>query len=131
MELEKTALKDEYFVKRRLYPNVDFYSGICFRALKIPVEMFTVIFAVARSIGWVSQWREMAAEETKISRPRQMYMGEMDKRFVSVAERGGSSASDPTTSCSFDEDTTHTETTATKNPLVKLVDVQVANPYHH
>ena len=74
MELEKVALSDDYFISRKLYPNVDFYSGICFRALGIPREMFTVIFAVGRSVGWIAQWIEMAGEEvSRISRPRQMY----------------------------------------------------------
>jgi citrate synthase len=71
MELEKVALNDEYFVNRKLYPNVDFYSGIVLQALKIPREMFTVIFALARTIGWISQWREMISEsQIKLGRPR-------------------------------------------------------------
>lgn len=90
MELERVALSDEYFVKRRLYPNVDFYSGICFRALGIPLNMFTVVFAVGRSLGWISQWCEMASESVaRISRPRQMYEGEMERRFVALGARGG------------------------------------------
>lgn len=90
MALERVALEDEYFVKRRLYPNVDFYSGICFRALGIPVEMFTVIFAVARCIGWVSHWKEMASDPVpRICRPRQMYVGEGRRDYVPLAERPG------------------------------------------
>ena len=90
MELEKVALSDEYFIKRKLYPNVDFYSGICFRALGIPREMFTVIFAVGRSVGWISQWIEMAGENvSRISRPRQMYEGALERPFVPISEREG------------------------------------------
>ena len=89
MALEKVALEDDYFISRKLYPNVDFYSGICFRALGIPLNMFTVVFAVGRSVGWISQWCEMAGETPRISRPRQMYRGELERRFVPVAERGG------------------------------------------
>ena len=89
MALEKVALEDDYFISRKLYPNVDFYSGICFRALGIPLNMFTVVFAVGRSVGWISQWCEMAGETPRISRPRQMYQGELERRFVPVAERGG------------------------------------------
>ncbi len=73
MELEKIATSDEYFVKRGLYPNVDFYSGITLRAMGIPVSMYTVLFAVARTVGWVSQWKEMAEDPVpRISRPRQV-----------------------------------------------------------
>jgi citrate synthase len=76
MELEKIALEDEYFVSRKLYPNVDFYSGIVQRALGIPVSMFTCIFALARTVGWIAQWQEMIADpEYKIGRPRQLYAG--------------------------------------------------------
>lgn len=76
MELEKIALNDEYFVQRKLYPNVDFYSGIIYQAMGIPFQMFTVLFAVARSVGWMSQWKEMLEDpEQKISRPRQLYVG--------------------------------------------------------
>ena len=89
-QLEQVALNDEYFVSRGLYPNVDFYSGICFRALGIPREMFTVIFAVGRSVGWISQWIEMAGENmTRISRPRQMYEGALERPFVPISEREG------------------------------------------
>lgn len=70
-ELERIALSDEYFIKRNLYPNVDFYTGIVLQAFKIPREMFTVIFSLSRTIGWISQWREMISEETiKLGRPR-------------------------------------------------------------
>ena len=76
MELEKIALNDEYFVSRKLYPNVDFYSGIVQSALGIPVSLFTGIFAMARTIGWIAQWNEMIADpEQKIGRPRQLFVG--------------------------------------------------------
>jgi citrate synthase len=88
MELEKTALNDPYFIERKLYPNVDFYSGIVLSAIGIPTNMFTVIFAVARTIGWVSQWNEMVADdEQKIGRPRQLYRGAVRRDFVPVDKR--------------------------------------------
>lgn len=88
IELEKIALKDEYFLKRNLYPNVDFYSGIVLRALEIPVEMYTVLFAMARTVGWVSQWKEMVSEPaTKISRPRQIYTGHKERAFRALGSR--------------------------------------------
>ena len=88
MELEKTALSDPYFIERKLYPNVDFYSGIVLRALGIPTNMFTVIFAVARTIGWISQWNEMIADsDHKIGRPRQLYRGAVKRDYVQVKQR--------------------------------------------
>ena len=88
MTLEKTALSDPYFIERKLYPNVDFYSGIVLRALGIPINMFTVIFAVARTIGWVSQWNEMIADtDQKIGRPRQLYRGETRRDYVPLVKR--------------------------------------------
>jgi citrate synthase len=88
MELEKTALKDPYFIERKLYPNVDFYSGIVLRAIGIPLNMFTVIFAVARTIGWVSQWNEMIADaEHKIGRPRQLYQGAVRRDYLPIKKR--------------------------------------------
>ena len=88
MELEKTALSDPYFIERKLYPNVDFYSGIVLRAIGIPTSMFTVIFAVARTIGWVSQWNEMIADaDHKIGRPRQLYRGAVKRDFVPINKR--------------------------------------------
>ena len=88
MELEKIALQDPYFVERKLYPNVDFYSGIIFRAMKIPVSMFTVIFAVARTVGWVAHWLEMISDPLqKIGRPRQLYRGKIERQFVPVEKR--------------------------------------------
>ncbi|HTN94574.1 MAG TPA: citrate synthase [Gallionella sp.] len=88
MELERVALSDSYFIERKLYPNVDFYSGIVLRALGIPTNMFTVIFALARTIGWVSQWSEMVADaEQKIGRPRQLYRGAAKRDYVPVEKR--------------------------------------------
>ena len=88
MELERVALSDSYFIEHKLYPNVDFYSGIVLRAIGIPTNMFTVIFALARTIGWVSQWNEMIADaEHKIGRPRQLYMGETKRDFVTMEKR--------------------------------------------
>ena len=74
-ELEEEALKDEYFIERHLYPNVDFYTGIIYRAMGIPENMFTVMFALARLPGWVAHWREMIGYDTKLVRPRQIYVG--------------------------------------------------------
>jgi citrate synthase len=89
-ELEKRALDDEYFTSRKLYPNVDYYSGIIYEALQIPTEMFTVIFAIPRTSGWVSQWMELNDDsEQKIARPRQIYTGERDRDYVPVGERQG------------------------------------------
>jgi citrate synthase len=88
MTLEQTALSDPYFIERKLYPNVDFYSGIVLRALGIPANMFTVIFALARTIGWVSQWNEMMSDaEHKIGRPRQLYRGSGQRDFVPLEQR--------------------------------------------
>lgn len=87
-ELERIALEDEYFVKRNLYPNVDFYSGIIYRAMNIPSPLFTVLFAVARTVGWVAQWKEMTEDpKTKIGRPRQLYTGEPARNFVPLSKR--------------------------------------------
>ena len=89
MALEKVALEDEYFVSRKLYPNVDFYSGIVQRALGIPVSMFTCIFSLARTVGWIAQWNEMISDpELKIGRPRQLYNGAVKRDVVPLAKRG-------------------------------------------
>ena len=88
MELERIALEDEYFVERKLYPNVDFYSGIIYKALGIPKSMFTVMFAIARTVGWVSQWLEQAETPTRIGRPRQVYAGPGQRDYVSLDKRG-------------------------------------------
>ena len=88
MTLEKIALEDEYFVSRKLYPNVDFYSGIVQRALGIPTEMFTCIFALARTVGWIAQWEEMITDpEYKIGRPRQLYVGETTRKVPNISVR--------------------------------------------
>merc|ERR1711920_873803 len=88
-ELETIALQDEYFVKRKLYPNVDFYSGIMLRAIGIPTSMFTVLFAMARSVGWVSHWREMISEQQlRIGRPRQLYLGPQEKKAREEVHEG-------------------------------------------
>ena len=89
LALEKIALEDEYFIERKLYPNVDFYSGIVQRALGIPTSMFTSIFALARTVGWVAQWNEMISDpDQKIGRPRQLYVGSTQRNVVSLAQRG-------------------------------------------
>ncbi|MCH8091500.1 MAG: citrate (Si)-synthase [Proteobacteria bacterium] len=89
LELERIALNDEYFVSRKLFPNVDFYSGIILKAMGFPVSMFTVLFAVARTVGWIAQWNEMIADESqKIGRPRQLYTGVGKRPFVPLEERG-------------------------------------------
>jgi citrate synthase len=89
MELEKIALNDPYFVERKLYPNVDFYSGITLRALGFPPEMFTVLFALARTVGWISQWKEMIEDPSqKIGRPRQIYTGAAPRDYVPLDKRG-------------------------------------------
>ncbi len=88
-ELERIALEDDYFVKRKLYPNVDFYSGIIYQALGFPVEMFPVLFAIPRTAGWIAQWREMITDpEQKIARPRQVYTGERKLDYVPLESRG-------------------------------------------
>ena len=88
IELEKIALEDSYFVSRKLYPNVDFYSGIIYRAMGIPTSMFTVLFAVARTVGWVAQWNEMIEDPTqKIGRPRQLYTGNSELNYLPSRSR--------------------------------------------
>ena len=89
MELERIALQDDYFVEKRLYPNIDFYSGITLRAMGFPVSLFTVLFAVARTVGWIAQWKEMIEDpEQRIGRPRQLYIGPGPRDFVPVDQRG-------------------------------------------
>jgi citrate synthase len=88
MELEKVAREDDYFVSKKLYPNVDFYSGITLSAIGIPTNMFTVIFAIARTVGWISQWNEMMGENNlKLGRPRQLYTGPVKRDFVKIEDR--------------------------------------------
>ena len=86
-ELERIALEDDYFVQRKLYPNVDFYSGIILKAMGFPTEMFTVLFALARTVGWISQWKEMMENPDGIFRPRQLYTGEAQRPYVSLDQR--------------------------------------------
>src|SRR5579862_7929897 len=89
LELERIALQDDYFIQRKLYPNVDFYSGIIYQAMGFKPEMFTVLFAIPRTTGWLAQWQEMITDpEQKISRPRQVYTGENTRDFVPLSERG-------------------------------------------
>jgi citrate synthase len=88
-ELERVALSDEYFIERKLYPNIDFYSGITLSAMGFPVSMFTVLFALARTVGWIAQWKEMIEDPSqKIGRPRQLYTGSGPRDFISIAQRG-------------------------------------------
>ena len=88
VELERIALEDDYFIEKKLYPNVDFYSGIIFKALGIPTSLFTVLFAVARTVGWVAQWNEMIEDPSqKIGRPRQLYIGETARKFIPLHKR--------------------------------------------
>jgi citrate synthase len=87
LELEEKTLKDDYFVERNLYPNVDFYSGILLRAIGIPLNMYTVMFAMGRMPGWIANWRELLEHNQRISRPRQIYTGENTRSFVPLAQR--------------------------------------------
>jgi len=87
LELERIALEDDYFVEKKLYPNVDFYSGIIYKAMGFPVSMFTVMFAIARTVGWVAQWLEQSQEPTKIGRPRQVYDGPGERDYVPLEKR--------------------------------------------
>ena len=89
LELERIALEDEYFVKRKLYPNVDFYSGIIYRAMKFPMDMFPVLFAIPRTAGWIAQWVELLRDpDQKIARPRQVYLGHARRDYVRLEQRG-------------------------------------------
>jgi citrate synthase len=88
MKLEEIALKDDYFISHKLYPNVDFYSGIIYKALSIPVNMFTVMFTMGRMPGWIAQWLEMRKDpDTRIARPRQIYTGATKRSYVPMAQR--------------------------------------------
>jgi citrate synthase len=87
-QLEEVALSDDYFIERRLYPNVDFYSGIIYRAMGIPTEMFTVLFAMGRIPGWIAHWKEMMDDpDVRIGRPRQIYTGHTSRDYVAVTQR--------------------------------------------
>jgi citrate synthase len=88
MELEKIALHDEYFIEKKLYPNVDFYSGITLRAMGFPTAMFTVLFALARTVGWIAQWKEMIEDpHQKLGRPRQLYTGATLREYLPMSKR--------------------------------------------
>jgi citrate synthase len=88
LELERIALEDDYFVSKKLFPNVDFYSGIILQAMGFPTSMFTVLFALARTVGWVAQWKEMVEDpQQKIGRPRQLYTGPAQRDYVPVDKR--------------------------------------------
>ena len=88
LELEKIALEDDFFVSRNLYPNVDFYSGLIYQSLGFPVEMFPVLFAIPRTVGWLAQWEEMIEDkEQRIARPRQIFMGSAERDFVPMEKR--------------------------------------------
>jgi citrate synthase len=86
-KLEEVALRDSYFIERKLYPNVDFYSGIIYRALGIPVDMFTVMFAIGRLPGWIAQWKELRENKEPIGRPRQIYVGQKLRPYVELKKR--------------------------------------------
>jgi len=89
LELERIALEDEYFIERKLYPNVDFYSGIIYQSMGFPVSMFPVLFAIPRTAGWVAQWQEMLDDTAqKIARPRQVYTGAEERDFLALTKRG-------------------------------------------
>jgi citrate synthase len=89
LELERIALSEDYFVERNLYPNVDFYSGIIYQAMGFPVEMFPVLFAIPRSVGWLAQWQELLEDpEQRIARPRQVFVGPDARDFVPMGDRG-------------------------------------------
>jgi citrate synthase len=88
VELERIALSDEYFIEKKLYPNIDFYSGITLKAMGFPTSMFTVLFAVARTVGWIAQWKEMVEDPSqKIGRPRQLYIGAPQRDYVPFDKR--------------------------------------------
>jgi citrate synthase len=87
LKLEEIALNDEYFLSRRLYPNVDFYSGLIYQAMGFPLEMFPVLFAIPRTVGWLAHWQEMLDQDSKIARPRQLYIGSESRDFVPMSRR--------------------------------------------
>jgi citrate synthase len=92
LKLEDIALNDEYFTSRRLYPNVDFYSGLIYQAMGFPLEMFPVLFAIPRTAGWLAHWQEMLDQDSKIARPRQLYIGPETRDYVPIAQRGGAAS---------------------------------------
>jgi citrate synthase len=86
--MERIALQDEYFIARKLYPNIDFYTGLIYEAMKFPMDMFPVLFAIPRTAGWVAQWEEMLLDpEQKIARPRQIYLGQMQRDYCPITNR--------------------------------------------
>jgi citrate synthase len=87
LKLEEVALADEYFISRKLYPNVDFYSGLIYQAMDFPIEMFTVLFAIPRTAGWLAHWRELVIQDQKIARPRQLYTGPVERDYVGIESR--------------------------------------------
>jgi citrate synthase len=87
LKLEEVALADEYFISRKLYPNVDFYSGLIYQAMGFPIEMFTVLFAIPRTAGWLAHWKELLEQQQKIARPRQLYIGEQARDYVAMDVR--------------------------------------------
>ena len=88
VELERIALEDSYFIERKLYPNVDFYSGLIYESMGLPVDLFPVLFAIGRTPGWLAQWEEMLTDpEQKIARPRQVYLGEGERHYTPITER--------------------------------------------
>jgi citrate synthase len=87
LKLEEVALADDYFVSRKLYPNVDFYSGLIYQAMGFPIEMFTVLFAIPRTAGWLAHWKELLEQDQKIARPRQLYIGEGERHYVAMDDR--------------------------------------------
>ena len=89
LKLEEIALSDEYFTSRKLYPNVDFYSGLIYQAMGFPLEMFTVLFAIPRTAGWLAHWQEMLDQDSKIARPRQLYIGPEPRDYTPIGESVG------------------------------------------
>ena len=87
LKLEEIALSDDYFTSRKLYPNVDFYSGLIYQAMGFPLEMFPVLFAIPRTAGWLAHWQEMLDQDSKIARPRQLYIGADERDYVPIGER--------------------------------------------
>jgi citrate synthase len=87
LKLEEIALNDEYFTSRRLYPNVDFYSGLIYQAMGFPLEMFPVLFAIPRTAGWLAHWQEMLDQDSKIARPRQLYIGPEERDYTPITAR--------------------------------------------
>jgi citrate synthase len=87
LKLEETALNDDYFISRKLYPNVDFYSGLIYQAMGFPVDLFPVLFAIPRTSGWLAHWEELLEQDSKIARPRQLYVGPPERQYVDIKER--------------------------------------------